>query len=223
MSNWAYREDPRRLLFVLSRYKFAAKMLRGRQRVLEVGCGDAFATRLVQQEVPHVTAIDFDPIFIDDARERRDEKWPLDSRVHDILAGPVEPPEGGFDGAYALDVLEHIPVEHEDAFVRNIALSLVRESVAIIGTPSLASHAHASAESRAGHVNCKDEPGLRELLARYFAHVFVFSMNDEVVHTGYYPMANYLMALCCSRRDPAAGGGAPRPKADPVRRGARAR
>jgi hypothetical protein len=28
----------------------------------------------------------------------------------------------------------------------------------------------------------------------------VFSMNDEVIHTGYYPMAHYLMALACHRR-----------------------
>jgi len=25
----------------------------------------------------------------------------------------------------------------------------------------------------------------------------VFSMNDEVVHTGFHPMAHYLMALAC--------------------------
>lgn len=24
---------------------------------------------------------------------------------------------------------------------------------------------------------------------------FLFSMNDEVVHTGYYPMAHYLIAV----------------------------
>ncbi len=44
-------EDPRRLLFVLARYKFVAKMLSGKQRVLEVGCGDAFGTRSVLQEI----------------------------------------------------------------------------------------------------------------------------------------------------------------------------
>jgi len=25
-------------------------------------------------------------------------------------------------------------------------------------------------------------------------------MNDEVVHTGYYPMAHYLFALCVGRK-----------------------
>src|SRR5579884_1413012 len=92
MSNQTWRDDPRRLLFVLSRYKFVAKMLSGRRRVLEVGCADAFGTRLVQQEVGAVTACDFDPVFVDDARERmRAEGWACDVVVHDILDGPVPP------------------------------------------------------------------------------------------------------------------------------------
>ena len=32
--------DPKHLLFVLSRYKFAAKILRNCQTILEVGCGE---------------------------------------------------------------------------------------------------------------------------------------------------------------------------------------
>src|SRR5438067_2878676 len=62
MSNQTWRDDPRRLLFVLARYKFVAKMLSGKRRVLEVGCADAFGTRLVMQEVGSVTAVDFDPV-----------------------------------------------------------------------------------------------------------------------------------------------------------------
>mgnify|MGYP007028595943 CR=1 FL=1 len=31
---------------------------------------------------------------------------------------------------------------------------------------------------------------------RFFDNVFLFSMNDEVVHTGFTPMAHYLFALC---------------------------
>jgi hypothetical protein len=30
----------------------------------------------------------------------------------------------------------------------------------------------------------------------------MFSMNDEVVHTGYHKMAHYLFALCCHKRRP---------------------
>jgi hypothetical protein len=47
MSNYTWHDDPKRLVFVLSRYKLVSKMLSGRHNVLEVGCGDAFATRII--------------------------------------------------------------------------------------------------------------------------------------------------------------------------------
>src|SRR5437867_13226047 len=80
MSNQRWRDDPRGLLFILSRYKFVAKMLSGKQRVVEIGCADAFGTRVVQQEVSSVTASDFDPVFIEDARSRMAaEGWACDT------------------------------------------------------------------------------------------------------------------------------------------------
>ena len=30
--------------------------------------------------------------------------------------------------------------------------------------------------------------------------VFMFSMNDEVVHTGYSKLAHYIFALCCGAK-----------------------
>ncbi|HEX8136023.1 MAG TPA: class I SAM-dependent methyltransferase [Pyrinomonadaceae bacterium] len=197
MSNQVWHDDPKRIVFMLSRYKFVAKMLSGMERVLEVGCADAFGTRVVQQEVKHVTAVDFDPVFVEDARARMDERWPFDCQVHDMLEGPVG---GQFDAAYALDVLEHIPPEHEERFLSNIIHSLKEHGVLIIGIPSIQSQVYASAPSKEGHVNCKDYPGLKALMSRFFQNVFIFSMNDEVVHTGFYPMAHYLFALCTSRK-----------------------
>src|SRR5262245_44369194 len=108
MINQGWHDDPKRLAFTLSRYKFVAKMLAGRKSVLEIGCADAFGTRIVQQAVGKVTATDFDPVFIDDVRDRMNPRWAFDVFVHDMLAGPVS---GAFDAAYALDVLEHIPPE----------------------------------------------------------------------------------------------------------------
>lgn len=198
MTNQVWHDDPRRLTFVLSRYKFCAKMLSGREKVLEVGCADAFGTRLVQQEVGRVVAIDFDPVFVADVQQRMDSRWPFECRMHDILHGPVD---GDFDASYSIDVLEHIPREQEADFVGNSCRSLKPEGVLIVGSPSIQSQAYASPPSRAGHVNCKDHRELRELMERYFHNVFLFSMNDEVVHTGFYPMAHYLFALCCGRKN----------------------
>ena len=198
MANESWNEDPRRTLFTLARYKFVSKMLEGRDRVLEIGCADAFGTRIVQQSVGHVTATDIDSIFIDDVNARMNPNWPMDAFTHDLLSGPVP---GGFDAAYALDVLEHIPSEVEQQFLINMVASVNEIGVVIIGMPSLESQAHASPQSKAGHVNCKTGRKLKMTMEVFFHTVFVFSMNDEVVHTGFYPMAHYLLAVCSHKKE----------------------
>jgi 2-polyprenyl-3-methyl-5-hydroxy-6-metoxy-1,4-benzoquinol methylase len=197
MVNQVWNEDPKRTLFTLARYKFVAKMLSGRKNVLEVGCADAFGTRVVQQAVGKVTATDFDPVFIADVKERMNPHWAFEAFVHDMLSGPVD---GTFDGAYALDVLEHIPESEEHKFIANIVASLSEDGVLILGMPSLESQPFASPQSKAGHVNCKSGEAFKKTLESHFHTVFVFSMNDETVHTGFYPMAHYLLAVACHRR-----------------------
>jgi cyclopropane fatty-acyl-phospholipid synthase-like methyltransferase len=185
------------LVFTLSRNKFVAKMLAERSNVLEVGCADAFGTRIVRQAVSRLTAIDLDPVFVADVNARMDPKWGFECRLHDMLSGPYP---GSFDAAYALDVIEHIPRADEEAFIGNIAQSLTEHGALLLGCPTPESQAYASPQSKAGHVNCKDGPGMRALLGRHFGNVFVFSMNDEVVHTGFAPMAHYIIGLGCGPR-----------------------
>lgn len=197
MTSYAWNDDPKRLTFTLSRYKFVAKMFAGCGHVLEVGCADAFGTRIVRQEVGRVTAVDFDPVFIADAEKRMNPQWPVKVFVHDMLKGPVP---GHYDGIFALDVLEHIDPTHEHTFLSNIRQSLMPHGAVILGMPSLESQDYASPNSKAGHVNCKSMPAFKTLMQEYFHNVFMFSMNDEIVHTGYHKMAHYLFSLCCERK-----------------------
>ena len=172
-------------------------MLAGSEHVLEIGCGDAFGTRLVQQEVKKVSATDFDEVFLEDVRARMVDRWRFDVFTHDLLAEPIK---GSYDGVFALDVLEHIAPSDEHVFLKNGFSPLTTHGVAIIGMPSLESQVYASPTSRAGHVNCKTMPDLKATMQRYFHNVFMFSMNDEVVHTGYHKTAHYLFALGCSKK-----------------------
>jgi 2-polyprenyl-3-methyl-5-hydroxy-6-metoxy-1,4-benzoquinol methylase len=198
MVNESWNNDPKRTLFTLSRYKFVSRMVQSRKNVLEVGCADAFGTRIVQQAVGSVTAIDIDPVLVDDVKARMNPHWAIDVSVHNMLDGPV--PGGPYDAAYALDVLEHIKPADEDLFLKNIVGSLAETGIAVLGMPSFESQAYASPQSKAGHVNCKSGKDFNEVMSRYFNTVFLFSMNDEVVHTGYYPMAHYLLAVCAHRK-----------------------
>lgn len=197
MTSQCWRDDPRRLAFMLARYKFVSKLFADFPRVLEVGCGDAFGTRIVAQAVRHLTATDFDPVFVQDVQRRQSDRWPFECAVHDMLAAPY--PET-FDGIYALDVLEHVRPEDEERFLRNLVASLAPHGSILLGMPSLESQDYASPLSKLGHVNCKSMPDFKSVMQKHFHHVFMFSMNDEVVHTGFHKLAHYLFALCCEPR-----------------------
>jgi len=197
MTSQAWYDDPKRLTFTLSRYKFAAKMLSGSENVLEVGCADAFSSRIILQEVKNLTAVDFDPLFVEDTNARMSEKWKFKCFVHDMLKSPVSEK---FDGIYSLDVLEHIFPENENLFIENMLASLTIHGTMIVGMPSIESQSYASPISKEGHVNCKTMPDLKNTMQRYFHNVYMFCMNDEVVHTGYHKLSHYIFAVCCGKK-----------------------
>jgi len=195
-----WRHDPRHIGFLAARYKFVAKMLSGRDRAVEIGCGDGLGIPIVLQEVDFVQGVDLEPIVITDAQTRFTEEGitNCDFLVQDVTTAPID---GTFDGAYSLDVIEHIPLEDEKSFLRNICAGLTQESVLIIGTPNVTAAAYASELSQLGHINLKSGPELKEAVSRHFHNVFLFSMNDEVIHTGFSPMAHYLIAMGVGRRE----------------------
>jgi SAM-dependent methyltransferase len=198
-TSYGWEMDPKRLGFTAARYKFVGKMLEGKGAVLEVGCGDAFFTRVVGQHVGSVHAVDVNRRYIGSAYRNnprieplppeavRSNKWGVVPYDWDILKGPLTIP-GGFDAVYCLDVFEHI-VE-EDLLLGNLSRCA---PVCLVGAPSLESQAWASEISKLEHVNCKTKEGLRAAMQRHFAQVFMFGMNDEVLHTGHMPA--YLFAL----------------------------
>ena len=187
MAGHVWETDPRRLGIVLARYKFVAKMLAGLDAVAEIGCGDGWAGRVVEQAVAHLGRYDADPAMCGESG----------AALWDITYGPL--PGGRYDAVYALDVLEHIA--DVDAALRNMAVSVHKEKgVAIVGMPSMEGQKWASDDSRAGHVSCMTESELRRHCFRHFNNVFVFGMNDEALHTGFGPMCHYRIALCVGPR-----------------------
>jgi SAM-dependent methyltransferase len=190
MTEFEWERDPRRLGFILARYKFVAKMLAGKRDVLEVGCADGFGSRLVRQSVKHLTAIDIEPESIEAAKRGSSAKWPVAFEVADFFNWRKT-----HDAVYALDVLEHIAPRSVDVFLTKMSLVSL---VAIIGMPSLESQVWASELSKQGHVSCMSEDALREHMQESFRHVFLFGMNDETLHTGFGPMCQYRFAIGCN-------------------------
>jgi len=190
-----YVRDPKHLSFVASRYKFVAKMLDGMDTVLEMGCGDGFGAPIVAQHVKTLVCTDIDEETLADNRARMKAFTNISFQYHDYREAPFPEKVNAF---YSVDVLEHLYPEEETRCMENLVASLAGGGVAIIGTPNKEADQWASEHSKIGHVNLKDHESLRALCGGYFDNVFMFSMNDEVVHTGFFPMAHYLWALCAA-------------------------
>lgn len=185
-TSYGWEADPKRLVFTASRYKFVAKLLEGKGRVLEVGCGDGFFSRIVRQHVETLHAVDVNRKYIGSLYRNhpKGSKWRIWANDWDIMSSPLS----GFDAVYCLDVFEHI--KDEETLLRNLAGCA---PVCVVGAPSLESQAYASEISKSEHVNCKTKEGLRAAMQKHFKQVFMFGMNDEVVHTGMMPA--YLFGL----------------------------
>ena len=190
-----YRNDPKLLLFTLSRYKFVSKCFSKLENVLEIGCQEAFGSQIVAKEVSQLDCVDFYKPYIDYCKSSKHLNENMFFYEHDIVASPVNTSKT-YDGAFALDVLEHIDKENENIFINNIIKSLNKNAKCIFGMPSLESQIYASEESKRGHVNCMKGNELEDLMNNFFSSVLIFSMNDEVLHTGFRPMSHYLFALC---------------------------
>ena len=199
MATDRWRSDSKLLGVTLSRYKFVSKMFAGFESVLEIGAADGWYSRLVFNEVRTLTLSDFDQIWLDDFESQSVyASSGTEYLIHDFVKSKLS---RVFNGIYALDVLEHIQPKNQRHFLSNVCSSLLPHGVAIFGMPSAESQVYASEGSKVGHVNCQSGNELKENLSGYFNNVFVFSMSDEVVHTGFMPMAHYLLALCVNPKD----------------------
>ncbi len=194
--HWSYnlRVDPKRLAFVLSRYKFAAKLASRDRRVLELGCSEGIGTPILAEFACSYTGVDMDATAIEAAREN----WGGE-RIRFIEDDFLGKNYGAFDTVVSLDVVEHIHKGSEDLFFGAVHANLNSGGIGIVGTPNATASDYASPASKAGHVNLFDADRLRQIMHRYFRTVFLFGVNDEVVHTGYAPMSHYLVAVGCNR------------------------
>ena len=202
--SFAVDHDIKHLNFVLSRYKFAAKMIENKKDInlLELGCNHGLGMQFFSQMgvCKKILGVDFDTeavqwanktfaseniTFLEDDFLNKDYKG--------IFGGAV-------DVLISIDVIEHILPKRESDFLRTIDINLQPNGLAIIGTPNITMSPYASRESKKGHVNLFDQKRLYRLLSDKFHQVLLFGMNDEVIHTGFYPMCCYIMAVCVGKK-----------------------
>jgi len=191
------KNDFKHLAFSSSRYKFAAKMIENNkhEHILELGCSDGFATVIFSQLGAKVTAIDFDEEAINFAQQNK-----YDSNIEFHCDNFLGKRYGEYNAVVSLDVIEHIEQQNEAIFFQTVCDNLLPDGVLVLGTPNITSALYASERSNKSHINLYDHKRLSNLVSNYFNNIFVFGMNDEIVHTGFLPMAHYLMVVAAYKK-----------------------
>ncbi len=197
-TSYSILNDPKHLVFTLGRYKFCAKLLEGRESVIEVGPGDGIGLPIIAQAVKKVYAVDWDQRLIDGNKRRLKEFKNIDHLCVDLNKQELNL---SADAAITIDVIEHLEEKFEDKFIKSIVKCLHPDGVLITGTPNITASQYASPRSEAQHINLKSMKTLQEMTQKYCKNVFMFGMNDEVLHTGYAPMCHYIWSLGVGIRD----------------------
>ena len=96
-----------------------------------------------------------------------------------------------------IDFIEHFNKSQGSLILNKCSNLLERKGgTLIVGTPSVYSSKYRSKRSRIQHIHEYDGMELKDLCSKYFNRTFLFSMNDELVHTGFYKLAWFNFVIC---------------------------
>jgi len=196
-SNWSlsFQSDPKELVFALSRYKFAAKMLGRNSNILELGCGEGVGTPILSEFASSYTGVDPDNYAISSATQN----W--GSETCSFIKGDLLNSKfGQFDSIISIGIFDHIDPEIIDSFFDTIYQNLSNNGIGIVETLNQPTYNSTNVLHYPNQQKETNEDRLREYMGRIFNNVFIFAMNDEVMHTGSSAMAQHLFALGCYKK-----------------------
>jgi 2-polyprenyl-3-methyl-5-hydroxy-6-metoxy-1,4-benzoquinol methylase len=179
------------VLIKLARYKFAVRMLKATDRVLEVGCGTGLGAMFVSQHTAHVTGLEIKPHDYQ-AAVAVNRRGNVSFRPESLFD---HDPDLRYDAVLSLDVLEHLDPDAGSRLIGRMAGHCKPDGLVVVGTPSIHSYPYQGKYSQAAHVKCYSRDELTVLMDKYFSRTLHFSMNDEIVHTGHPNLAWYYFAI----------------------------
>jgi SAM-dependent methyltransferase len=103
------------------------------KRALDYGCGSGYGANLLAAHFGSVTAIDIDGDTIHDCAAR----FPAPNLTFSVFAPPAQPfPDSSFDCVFSFQVVEHIPLDDVNGYIRSIWAMVKPGGVAIVTTPN---------------------------------------------------------------------------------------
>lgn len=192
--NRDFLKNPLMATIKLARYKFTAKMLSPTDKVLDLGCGSGLSSYYYSFYASEVLGVDL-YADIDQAKDLY-KKENLAFAQEDILSLPESIKNYKATAITMVDVIEHFYRKDGEKIIRNCSEMLQDGGMMILGTPSKYSEAYRAKSNHHIHFHEYEPQELRDLCGQHFSRTLMFSMNDEVVHTGFDKLAWFFYVLC---------------------------
>jgi len=185
------------------RYQFASSHVRN-LRVLDAACGTGYGTKILADAAAEVWGVDVDAEAVEYARSKYSSP-----NIHYTVASVDNLPfdDGSFDAVVSFETIEHLPIDAQERFLREIARVLSADGTLIISTPNKKEYSDASDYKNEYHIREFYESEFVNLLKEYFpqvkmmyqgwnlasvivdknvGHLKVFSINGTDIHKKYF-------------------------------------
>lgn len=183
--------DQDNYLIHLARYMFCARQLSKEMRVLEIGCGTGYGSRLIADYCKQIDAYDLNH------KELKDS-WTAFNKENLFFYEYV--PTIKYDVVISYEVVEHINENELDIYFQQIKESLNENGVLYISTPRFLPMDQRSENRRIHHKYEYKYSEFKQLLEKHFKNIFIFSQNDTHISTQNFNMAWNFLAICLNKK-----------------------
>lgn len=184
-------ENPLMTTIKFSRFKFASKLISQNDTLLDIGCGQGLSSIFFSDYCKFVYGVDLLSDFLN--HNRKNIKF-IKKNIFNIHKKNFN---RKINIITLIDFIEHFK-KSDGALILSKCSKLLEKKggTLIIGTPSVYSSKYRSKRSKKQHIHEYDGMELKNLCSQYFNRTFLFSMNDELVHTGFYKLAWFNFVIC---------------------------
>jgi 2-polyprenyl-3-methyl-5-hydroxy-6-metoxy-1,4-benzoquinol methylase/spore coat polysaccharide biosynthesis protein SpsF (cytidylyltransferase family) len=153
-------------------YEFARAQFGAGDHVVDIACGDGYGCRILSAQVGQVLGIDINESLIANNNQRNDNgniRYAVDN------AFGLSLDDASVNGATAMEVIEHLPVDQVDTFVKEVRRVVKPGGAFICSTPQ---NSHGEIPVVPWHVREYSAPELRAILERHFGSVKILSSKS---------------------------------------------
>jgi 2-polyprenyl-3-methyl-5-hydroxy-6-metoxy-1,4-benzoquinol methylase len=153
-------------------YEFARSQFGADDRVLDIACGDGYGCRIMAGQVGKVLGMDINGALIA-ANQQSNDVSNISYDVGDCFALSLA--DGTVTGATAMELIEHLPVDQVDTFVKEVRRVVKPGGSFICSTPQ---NSHGDIPVVPWHVKEYSFAELRAILTRHFSEVKILSSKS---------------------------------------------